>query len=94
MRVLLTVLFCLLAWPLHAQAVCAPYTVLTEMLTKDYNEHLAGSGILLGHRGVFELWIGAQTWTIVVATPDGQACGVAAGEHWMPATFPPPGKQS
>jgi hypothetical protein len=75
---------------------CAPHAVVTERLAGQYGETRQSIG-LSGDNQVVELFAstGSGTWTIVVSTPAGLSCILAAGqafanlaEHLPPAGNP------
>lgn len=72
----------LLMLPSTALADCLPYEMGTMPLKYGEVKEFWG----LADTNILELWINEETgtWTIVIQTPDGFVCPVAAGDHWMP----------
>lgn len=71
----------LFAFPAFAQQNCAPRDLVVERLASEYGESPQMMGI--DQRGsIFEVFasLDTGTWTVVITTPSGQACFVAAGE--------------
>jgi len=66
----------------HAQAQtanCAPHDIITERLITRYGERRQAMG-LGGGNTVLELYASdAGTWSILITSPDGISCLVAAG---------------
>lgn len=69
--------------PAWTQSPCAPHKTLTEKLIVDFRESLVGRGLQSSSR-LFEVWRSTEdgTWTILLLTPEGTACIVAAGFAW------------
>ncbi|MDW4498657.1 hypothetical protein R5H30_11740 [Sulfitobacter sp. D35] len=69
---------------------CAPRDLIVERLESRYEEHAKGAGLQTDTR-LIELWSskGGATWTILLTTPDGRTCILAAGEHWTDYPLPP-----
>ena len=65
---------------------CADRTTITERLTSGYGEKFAGGG-LRNAESIFEVWMSddSGTWTILMTSPDGQSCVMAAGTNWREA---------
>ena len=74
---------CQLAYAQQAP-ICLPYRDFSKALEDNHAERRAGIGLLRDGMGVIELWVGEETWTILVIRTDGIACGVAVGGHWIP----------
>ena len=70
----------------QAQTHCAERNIVTERLTLNYGEQFFGGG-LRNSESIFEVWMSAEkgTWTIIMTTPNGQACVMAAGTDWREA---------
>jgi hypothetical protein len=73
---------------------CAPRADAIERLYKRYKEIPVGIGVI--HNGsLMEVFAseGGSTWSILVTSPQGWSCLVAAGEAWRHASpqahFPP-----
>lgn len=64
--------------------VCQDYDQTAAWLKQEYKEEPIAGG--LTHTGklmqVFATEDGS-TWTVVMTNPDGTACVVSAGKHWM-----------
>jgi hypothetical protein len=71
----------LLLLPSAALAECIPYEAGTSPLKEKYGEVKSFWG--LADKNLLELWVNEDTgtWTIVVQTPDGLVCSIAAGDH-------------
>ena len=69
-----------------AQQQCADRSVVTERLEVNYGETFAGGG-LRNSESIFEVWMSEEsgTWTIIMTTPNGQSCVMAAGTDWRKA---------
>lgn len=82
-----------LLFPFPASAACLPYDLTTQQLAEKYGEAREAWGIAVSEVGLLELWVNRDTGTVTVLlqTPDGRACPVAAGEYWQPATEKPDG---
>jgi hypothetical protein len=65
------------------QSRCGPRQELVEVLRKKYRETPVAAGVTLSG-GLVELLAqpDGATWTIMVTTPEGTSCLVAAGEGW------------
>lgn len=66
-------------------AVCGERAAVVERLRDAYGETRRAYGLQRG-ASVIEVYASDATgsWTILVTTPDGVACLVAAGESWAP----------
>jgi len=62
---------------------CGERTSITERLKSGYGETFAGGGLRNGE-SIFEVWKSDEngTWTILMTTPDGRSCVMAAGTDW------------
>ena len=78
----------MLASPAMGQMICNQRAVVLEHLAKKYQETPIAAGVtntgglvevLTDHKG--------DTWTIIVTTPQGMSCLVAAGEGWRALRF-------
>ena len=71
------------AW---GQQQCGPTAAVFQMLAARFSEVLAGQGTIPPNR-VAHLFISRKnTWTVLVTTPTGLSCIVAAGEDWETIT--------
>ena len=72
--------------PSGADAVCGARADVVARLGRDYGETRRGHGLQRA-TAVVEVFASEATgsWTIIVTSPNGVACLVAAGEHWAPA---------
>lgn len=88
---LVLALFIVLPAPATAQSVCAERTQMIEQLEERWGEirHSAG---LTGDDRVMEVFVNPETgtWTIIVTSPLGHACMIAAGEFFN-LLLPDPG---
>jgi len=87
-RLISATLFFLLASTGYAQAasVCTERDSMISKLKKTYGETERGMG-LSGSKAMIELWSSEETgtFTIVMTSPDGMSCVVAAGNSWIEA---------
>jgi hypothetical protein len=74
---------------------CAMLADLSEQLKSNFGEERVGAGLSTqlpnGRQAqvLYQLFqSNAGTWTLVIVTPDGYACPLAAGTHWE--TYPIP----
>ena len=66
-----------------AQTACSPRSDVVGHLAKKYGEAPVALGVTNKGGLVEVLTTGdGNTWTIIVSTPNGQSCMVAAGEGW------------
>ena len=75
----------LLMWAASAQAMgmCGPRDDFVKALNDKYQETGKALGIA-GQVNVVELFTSkAGTWTVIVTTPSGKACIIAAGQNWQ-----------
>ena len=65
---------------------CADRGLITERLKANYGEKFAGGG-LRNSESIFEVWMSSETgtWTIIMTTPAGLSCVMAAGTDWRDA---------
>jgi hypothetical protein len=73
----------LAASPAGAQSVCGPRADIVRQLGERYGETRQSLG-LAGGRGVVELYANSESgsWTILVTSPQGTACLMAAGDSF------------
>ena len=65
----------------HA-AVCSERKKFTTFLSKKYKEMPKAVG-LVSNTGMMEVYVSEQgTWSILMTTPNGITCLIAAGDHW------------
>lgn len=73
-----------------AQQVCGARAKIVEILEKKYQETLTNFGIA-GQKNLLEVFSSAKgSWTIILTTPEGVTCVMAAGKDWQDG--PPPSK--
>jgi hypothetical protein len=68
----------------RAQMLCGKRTDIVRQLDEKYGETRRSMG-LAGGRGVVELYASDETgsWTILLTTPQGNACMMASGEAFQ-----------
>ena len=66
-----------------AQFACLPHGKLVDLLDGRYSEQRVAVGLESNGR-LFEVFAAddGSTWTMVITTPDGASCVVAAGLEW------------
>ena len=66
-----------------AQSACLPHNKLVDLLDGRYSEQRVATGLENNGR-LFEVFTSTDgaTWTMVITTPDGASCVVAAGLGW------------
>jgi hypothetical protein len=80
------------AW---AQPQCGTRDGIERTLLQSYQESPILTGVTSNGGLVIVLATeSGSTWSILVASGDGMACLVAAGENWRPAPVALPGEQS
>ena len=64
-------------------AMCGSRAAVTKLLSDRYREAPIGIGVV-ADSGVMEVDVADETatWTIVVTTPQGQTCIIAAGQNY------------
>ncbi len=86
------ILSTILSTPVEAQLVasCFERAHLLSYLEKKYGEVPIAGGVT-NSGGLVEVLTNDNdnTWTIIVSTPDGTSCLVAAGEGWRTRLEPP-----
>ncbi len=72
------------AAPAGAQIVCGQRTDMVRQLSEKYGETRRSMGLAEG-RGVVELYASEETgsWTILLTTPRGVSCMMAAGQAFQ-----------
>lgn len=71
-------------------ARCGPTATIERVLAQDYGERMVASGIT-GAGNQYRIYAApkGETWSAVVAMPDGFACLLGAGRDWQ--ILVPPG---
>jgi hypothetical protein len=65
-----------------AQMACGSHDKIVDTLDRSYKETLTNFGIA-GQRNLLEVFASEKgTWTIIVTTPEGMTCIMAAGQSW------------
>jgi hypothetical protein len=69
---------------------CGKHKDVKQLLLQKYNESPVGLGIT-SQGGLVEVLTASDgaTWSIIVTTPDGLSCLIAAGESWHSKTITP-----
>ncbi len=72
-----------IAWPAAAQPQCSPRDNVLKMLESKYKEAPVAVGVT-NNGGLVEVLSTGQgeTWSIIITTPQGVSCLIAAGEGW------------
>ncbi len=80
-----------------APRTCAAHTQVVERLAERYGETLQSMG-MHSSEGLLEIYASEATgtWTILVTSPDGTSCLIAAGQMWEADAKPlvKPGKDA
>jgi hypothetical protein len=64
-------------------AVCSERKKFTSYLSKKYNEVPKAVG-LVSNSGMMEVYVSEKgTWSILMTTPNGITCLIAAGDNWQ-----------
>ncbi len=83
--------------PAQTARACAERTQVIERLAERYGETLQSLG-MHSNNGLLEVYASEATgtWTILVTSPDGTACLIAAGQMWEADAAPTtkPGKDA
>ena len=67
---------------------CHARAEIVQLLTDAFQEKQTGFGMTTGGGELAELFVSkAGTWTLIVSTPRGDSCVVAAGENWERTFF-------
>lgn len=75
--------------PAAAQTACGERGTIADRLAQKYGEHPVSIG-LATNGSVIEVFVSDDgTFTILVTSPDGRTCLVAAGEGWQPVDDEP-----
>ena len=75
----------------YGQPQCTERATALAHLAKKYGEASVAAGITLNGALVEVFTTGdGNTWTIIVSTPNGMSCLVAAGEGWRTFERPKP----
>ena len=75
-----------------AHAQCAPQEIFLEGLLEKFNEAPIAAGVTSTGSLVEVLTSGkGETWTIIVTSPQGTSCLVAAGDGWQMKDHKPEG---
>lgn len=96
MKFLPAFLLCLIATPAVGQSAsppCAPRDVVLNHLASKYHEYPSAVGFPgEGGNGVLQVLRSekGETWSIIVVTPNGSACIIAAGEDWQELKYAVP----
>ena len=73
-------------------ANCAPRDVIVTRLSDKYSESLTGGGLqaVRGTKALVEVWTSPETgtFTVILTTPEGVSCIVAAGSDWVQHSAP------
>lgn len=79
---LLAVWALLAASSAQARTVCAPYDNLAGFLAQTHHERVIARAVT-ANGYLMETFVSDEgTWTIVIVTPQGHACVLAAGHGW------------
>ena len=67
-----------------AQPACLPHGKMVDLLDGQYSEQRVSAGLETGGR-LIEVFATADggTWTMVMTTPNGVTCVIAAGLEWQ-----------
>lgn len=84
LAIVLSIIYFVMTFEAPAQTACLPHGKLVELLDNRYSEQRIAVGLESNGR-LFEIFAtdDSSTWTMVVTTPDGAACVVAAGLDWQ-----------
>ena len=69
-------------YPVAAQPICDDRKTILESLRAGYDEQVVAIGLTISGSIVERLESPAGTWTLLVTTPAGISCFVAAGTDW------------
>lgn len=79
----------------QSQSQCGPREILLRQLAEKYGEAPIALGVM--HNGRLLEVIAdrhGRTWSIVITSPQGRSCLVAAGEGWRPIEPDPEGPEA
>ena len=78
-----------------AASQCGPHADVISVLAKNYQETQSATGVT-ANGALIEVFTseGGRTWSIVVTSPDGLSCLVAAGDGWQTTRPVSPGEAS
>ncbi len=65
----------------HGQQACLPRPAVIAQLAHGYGETVTARGLTNAGK-VLELLTGDRTWSLIVTSPDGTSCLIAAGWGW------------
>ena len=68
--------------PSHATVVCGDRAQLIGALSGDYNEQPAYEALTMDGQLMEVLTSENGTWTVLLTTPSGRTCVIAAGTSW------------
>lgn len=76
-------------------AMCGSRDSVTKLLANRYKEEPVAIG-MVSDRGVMEVYVSndTSTWSIVVTTPQGKTCIIAAGQNYEGVDFIAKGPQA
>ena len=78
----------LLAWPAAAIPQCSPRDRMLELLWQNFQEQRRAVGVTSGGALLEVMSSASGSWTIIITSPEGQACVLGGGHGWR--TTPPP----
>jgi hypothetical protein len=82
MKYLFAATMFLFAFSAQAQQICMDRVNVLKILDQKHKEAPASLGVTVSGEVVEVLVSEKGTWTIIVTTPNGVSCLVAAGESW------------
>lgn len=78
------IIFFLMATPSHGASLCGAHDALKAALKGRYSETKFGMGLALSENLIeISKSKNGDTWTILVTTPEGETCVIAAGQQWI-----------
>lgn len=83
-RALVLIFALALPAPAEAQTACGKWADIIRQLGEKYGETRRSLGLAQG-KGVIELYASEETgsWTILITSPQGTTCLIAAGENYQ-----------